>query len=180
MDVGASIGPFVYSLHNREIPIKAKAIYAIEPLTRFFPALVKNANGTAQIIPRALSKNKTELIEFCEDGIEECECSTFSEIIQEYQIDHIDFLKVDCEGGEYHIFSDENINWILKHVKYCVGEWHLNSPEFKENFKTVRDSYFKIFKRVEAYSVDGIPVTWDLYNDHFLEYYTEIIMHIEI
>jgi len=27
--------------------------------------------------------------------------------------------------------------------------------------------------------VDGIDITWDLWNEHFIEYYTEIIIHID-
>lgn len=178
-DAGASVGPFIYSLYEREVPIRPKAIYAVEPLMAHFPALVKNVDGRAVIIPKALSDNKIEKIEF--GGISEiCDGSSFMEIVKSYGIDHIDFLKTDCEGGEYDVFRDENINWLIKNVKYCVGEWHLSTPELKAKFRHVRDKYFHVFKRIEVYSVNHIDIKSELYTDRFIEYYSEIILHIEL
>ena len=38
----------------------------------------------------------------------EMESITFKKFIDLYGIHKIDFLKTDCEGGEYDIFTDEN------------------------------------------------------------------------
>ena len=32
---------------------------------------------------------------------------TFKKLIEDYKIDHVDYLKIDCEGGEYSIFKEE-------------------------------------------------------------------------
>ena len=34
---------------------------------------------------------------------------TFKTLLSAYGIEKIDFLKTDCEGGEYDIFTNENI-----------------------------------------------------------------------
>lgn len=41
-----------------------------------------------------------------------CPCVTLEEVLRQSGIEHVDFLKVDCEGGEYAIFdsiSDETL-----------------------------------------------------------------------
>jgi len=35
------------------------------------------------------------------------------------------------------------------------------------------------FKKVVVNSVDGIDISWDLYNEHFLEYYNQVIVYID-
>jgi FkbM family methyltransferase len=45
---------------------------------------------------------------------------SFKEFIDENNIKHIDFLKIDCEGGEYSVFIPSNIEY-LKNVKKIAG-----------------------------------------------------------
>ena len=92
----------------------------------------------------------------------------------------IDFLKTDCEGGEYDVFNDENFEWITKNVNKIVGEWHLNTPEKKEKFRKFRDTYLKYYKNFNLSDVSGkVNIKWDLWNEHFLEYYNEVIIYID-
>ena len=103
----------------------------------------------------------------------------FKTIIEENNIEKIDFLKTDCEGGEYDIFNVENLFWIKDNVKKMVGEWHLNTPETKQQFREFRDVFLRVFPNHEVYSVDGINIKWDLWNEHFIEFYNEVIIHID-
>ena len=109
----------------------------------------------------------------------EMETITFKTFVENYSIDQIDFLKTDCEGGEYDIFNDENREFIINNVKKIVGEWHLKTLEHKNKFREFRDTYLKLFNNYEIYSVDGANIKWDLWNEHFLEYYTEVIINID-
>ena len=102
----------------------------------------------------------------------------FSELIEDYSIEHIDFMKIDCEGGEYDIFQQENLEF-LKTVKKIVIEFHLDTLETKVNFRRFRDNMIPKFKKVIVNSVDGIDTSWDLYNEHFLEYYNQVIVYID-
>ena len=88
-------------------------------------------------------------------------------------------MKTDCEGGEYDIFNEENINYILSNVKKITGEWHLNTLENKNNFKNFRDNYLTKFNKYEVNSIDGFDIKWDLWNEHFIEYYSEVIIYID-
>jgi hypothetical protein len=116
--------------------------------------------------------------EYVYDNERAMEGITFSRFIKLYGIEKIDFLKTDCEGGEYSIFTEENMPYILNNVKKIVGEWHLSNPELKEKFKYFRDNYLTRFVNVEVFSINGVSITWNLYNDHFIDYYTEVIVYI--
>jgi FkbM family methyltransferase len=49
---------------------------------------------------------------------------SFMEFILTNQIHKIDFLKVDCEGGEYDIFTEENASYIRNNVDKIIVEYH--------------------------------------------------------
>jgi hypothetical protein len=105
--------------------------------------------------------------------------TTFDKIREEHGITKIDFLKTDCEGGEYSIFNNKNFFWIKENVRKVVGEWHLENPERKQQFRVFRDTYLRLFPKVHVYSVDGVDIKWDLWNEHFLDYYYQVLIYID-
>jgi hypothetical protein len=105
--------------------------------------------------------------------------SKFSTIVKENGIEKIDFLKTDCEGGEYDIFNIENLIWLKQNMSKAVGEWHLQTPEEKQKFREFRDVFLRVFPNHEIFSVDGVNIKWDLWNEHFIEYYSQVIIHID-
>lgn len=177
VDVGASIGPFTYSILHKT----PKHIYCFEPSIREFKTLNKNLRGyPVTTINKGISNiNSTIKSDKLFGGENEMETITFKTFIDNYSIDKIDFLKTDCEGGEYDIFNKENTDFILNNIKKIVGEWHLSTPELKEKFKAFRDNYLSKFNNFEVYSVDNHNIKWDLWNEHFIEYYTEVIINID-
>jgi len=177
LDIGASVGPFTYSILNK----KPKQVYCFEPSEREFKTLTKNIKGFAVIpIPKGIS-NTNSIVEsdMLFGGETEMETITFSKFINLYNIEKIDFIKTDCEGGEYDIFTQDNLDFLKNNVKKVVGEWHLRYPELKEKFRNFRDNILPHFKDYKVFSIDGIDIGWDLWNEHFLEYYTEVIIHID-
>jgi len=186
-DVGASVGPFTYSILYK----KPKKVICFEPRPDFFKTLHKNLSDKDTdivLINRAIGgvndrfKTKglydergsgaTWEIENEVDGIR------FDTVIKENGIETIDFLKTDCECGEYDIFNDENFDWITKNVRKIAGEWHI-TPEHKEKFRHFRDTYLKHFKNIEVYSIDGVDIKWQLFTDDFIEYYKLINLYID-
>jgi FkbM family methyltransferase len=175
VDLGASVGCFVHTILDR----KFSKCYAIEPISYFHPAIKNNGDDRVQIIHGAISDEPEIEIEW--DGqTETVQGINLQRLIDEFGIDRIDFLKMDCEGGEYCIFSQDNIEWIKQNCKYCVGEWHLSTPELKRKFKTVRDHVFPAFKRVEVFAVNGTPINEGFDTQEFIDYFSEIIIHIEV
>lgn len=180
VDFGASTGIFTYSI----LPKNPLHVFCIEPSPNHFMTLVKNTskgyvtclnkgisdiNGS-MILPEVYgSENKSQIVSTIR----------FDTFIKKYNISKVDFLKTDCEGGEYHIFDKKNIWWIKNNVKKIVGEWHLETQEQKKYFREFRDLYLKLFDNSNVYSVDMKDIKWDLWNDHFIDYYNQILIYID-
>jgi FkbM family methyltransferase len=179
LDVGASVGPFTYSILDK----KPKHVFCFEPSNREFKTLVKNTIGNPVTHINKGISNKNSIVENDElfGGETEMEGITFKKFIDLFGINKIDFIKTDCEGGEYHIFNDDNMEYIKNNVKKIVGEWHLKleGHNYVEEFRHFRDTYLKEFPNHQVYSVDNIDIKWDLWNENFLEYYHQVIVHID-
>jgi len=177
VDIGASIGPFAYSILHKN----PKRIFCIEPSKSEFETLKKNLSyDNVTLINRGISI-KEGLIEsdMMFGGENEMEGMNLKTFITEYNINKIDFLKIDCEGGEYDFFNIENLCWLKNNLKYVVGEWHLSTPKLKQKFREFRDVFLRVFPNHEIFAVCGTNIKWDLWNEHFIEYYNEIILSID-
>ena len=179
MDIGASIGPFPFSIIEK----KPKKIICFEPSFEEFPTLVKNTlHGNVYCINKGISSVDGEQLfndlygQKNSEGI--AHGITFKQVIDDFNLDKIDFLKTDCEGGEYDVFNINNLFWIKNNVKKIVGEWHLDTPEKKKKFRIFRDVYLRVFSNYQVYSIDNINIKWDLWNEHFIEYYNHVVIYI--
>jgi hypothetical protein len=177
LDIGASVGPFTYSILDK----KPSKVFCIEPSISEFITLTKNLGEFSNIT--LVNKGITSINGIVESnelfgGESEMEGITFKDFIQENNIDRIDFLKTDCEGGEYDIFHIDNFCWLKENLGVTVGEWHLSTSELKDKFRVFRDVFLRLFPNHEIYSVDGVDIKWDLWNEHFIEYYNEVIIYI--
>jgi len=186
VDIGASVGPFSFTVQE-----KVKKLYALEPLNDAADTLQLNSVGfPVEVIRAAIGNINGELAfngechtaNFYGDSGIDREFSvpsiTFLTFVNQYNLETIDFLKIDCEGGEYQIFRDENINYLINKVRNIVCEFHLEDKEGKARFRHFRDVYLEKFKSYTVIAMDGVDITWDLFNDSFLEYYTEVVIHI--
>ena len=174
VDIGATIGEFTYKILEK----KPKHCYVVEPLPVFFDTLKKNLEGNqVSFTNAAITNDKYCKIEW--DGRNsEVNTLTFNEFITRNRLNKIDFLKIDCEGGEYDIFTEENIEF-LKKVPKIVCELHLENGVFKEKFRNFRDNILPNFKNIKFMSYDFCEIMWDLQNEHFIEYYGEVYLYID-
>ena len=177
VDVGASVGPFTYSI----LPNNPSRVFCIEPSNREFETLKKNLpHQNVTLINKGItSTNSMVSSNMLFGGETEMEGITFQSFLKENNIDVINFMKTDCEGGEYDIFTIDNFSILKDTLRKVVGEWHLSTPELKEKFRVFRDVFLRLFPNHEIYSVDGTPIKWDLWNEHFIEYYNEVIIYID-
>lgn len=190
MDLGASIGPFAYNI----LPQKPRLVYCVEASKEQLPTLLKNTDYYQNVI--CINKaihNKNEDV-FMEQIYGEADNDNdvptfttpklvegirFETLVKKYNINTIDFLKTDCEGGEYDVFNFENRWWIRDNVRYIAGEFHLSSTELKHKFREFRDSYLKIFSNFKVEAVCGTDIKWDLWNEGFIQKYNEVIIYID-
>jgi len=181
VDIGASIGPFLYSIKDRN----PSRVIAVEPLKAYQETLLKNSREIADVadyIYLAIGEKNKEKIDLewsCHK--EQVYTTTFKSLLSYSNIKHIDFLKVDCEGGEYYIFNEENIDWIKENVKYIAGEFHLNTPQMKESFKKVYNLLKEKNFDFKIESVDGIGINTQADNDleSFVNHYEQVILYID-
>ena len=178
-DIGASLGPFTYSILDKN----PSQVFAFEPSYEEFKTLVLNTrHGNVTHINKGIS-DKVGEFKFTDvfdvSGGHKLYSTTFNKVINDYNIKKIDFLKTDCESGEYDIFTLENLFWIKNNVKKISGEWHLVTPELKEKFRLFRDVYLRVFPNFKIFSFDGVDITWSIWNDNFIPYYNEIMIYID-
>lgn len=178
-DIGANVGAFTYSILDRN-PLK---VYCIEPSNTLFNTLIKNTENKCIYINKAIS-NKTKKTKI-EEGVyiyfnkgEEYETITFKELLSEHNINKIDFLKVDCEGGEYDIFTEENKEWILNNVKYIASEWHMSGQKEGANkFRKFRDLYLKDHSNYVIFNQHtGEDLKQKIYDEDYLNHYAQTIV----
>jgi FkbM family methyltransferase len=178
-DIGASLGPFTYSILDKN----PSQVFAFEPSYEEFKTLVLNTrHGNVTHINTGIGNTVGEFefdSVFDVSGGHKLYSTTFNKVINDYNIKKIDFLKSDCESGEYDIFTLENLFWIKNNVKKISGEWHLSTPELKEKFRLFRDVYLRVFPNFRIFSFDGVDITWSIWNDNFIPYYDEIMIYID-
>lgn len=171
-DVGANYGSFTYSILDK----KPKEVYCIEPSNTVIDFLRKNvSHGPVTFINKAIS-DKEEITPIPENGVyiydhegNSYSTTTFEKIISEYNISKIDFLKFDCEGGEYSIFTKDNYEFIRNNVTNFAGEWHINDHQNAvERFIEFRNLYLNDCSDLHVYERNGKDVTKDIFNDQYL------------
>ena len=157
VDIGASIGPFLYTIKDKNI---SKAV-AVEPISSYHDLILKNSEG----LPLTLHKNAigdldNQILDLeWSSEREQVKTISFKTIIKENNLDHINFLKLDCEGGEYSIFTEDNLDYLKNNVDYIVGEFHLNDQQMTESFKKMYKLLTKHNFNLRIESVDGVDNT---------------------
>lgn len=181
LDIGSSVGPFTYSILEKN-PSK---VICVEPSSMELPTLNKNVGSypnvsieTSAIWDTDGKVTLKDIFTPSGDPIE-VDAIKFTTLIDKYNLGVVDFMKIDCEGGEYEVFNVENMVWIKENLRKIAGEWHLSTPELKEKFRAFRDVFLRLFPNHSVYSFDGVDIKWDLWNEHFIEYYKHILIYID-
>ena len=187
LDIGAFYGAFTYSILDK----KPKHCWCIEPVDNNFKVLKKNLMGYPVSFVRGAISNHRDVELFWEDNSgtgnnrHKAPGLNFKTFIADNCIDNVDFMKMDCEGGEYLVFTEENVNFLKNNVKKIACEFHLdgaaldNTKRDKNYFRYFRDNILTQFKNYKVYSYDYCDIKWDLFTEHFLDYYTEIYIYID-
>lgn len=176
VDLGATVGEFTRSIMIRE-PLH---VYALEPSHETFLYLVKNTRGCPVTpIDKAIADKDDYVLcrGICHSDSRIVPGITFATLIRLYALDRIDFLKTDCEGGEYSVFTPANMDFIYNKVGAISGEWHLNTPALKEQFRAFRDNILPRFN-FEVHDVAGNNIQKTLMTEWFIQFYDEVFIYI--
>jgi FkbM family methyltransferase len=141
VDIGANYG--VFSLYSQMF--NPSKVYAVEPLKATFKSMKKNLTeyGVTCINKAVSSENGFEKFMITEVngnnfseknengfhpssviGEEIVETITINQLISDYDIERIDFLKVDCEGGELDLFRTIDKEYLQNNVGKIAMEYH--------------------------------------------------------
>ena len=177
-DIGANCGSFTYSILDKN----PKHVYCVEPSNTLIHSLRNNVgDGPVTLINKAIGDENCENKTIAENGVfiyqndgDVYSTITLKQFIKEYNISKIDFLKFDCEGGEYSIFTKENYNFIKNNVIHFAGEWHINDHENSiERFIEFRNLYLQDYKELYVYDRTGKEITQEIFDDEFLYHFRE-------
>ena len=184
VDIGASIGVFPMKIEEKNPDI----VYCFEPHRGCYETLIKNTRNTninhIEYRNEAIADTDGQIeLEWMNLDALKTEPNIvqgvkFSTFINENSITKIDFLKMDCEGGEYAVFTDENLPWIKANVRKMAIEFH-SWGDFKEKFRKFRDTYLPQFNNYYVTSFDGVDIKAGLWEENFLNYWNYFYIYID-
>jgi len=175
VDAGSNYGAFSLSIQDSQ----PKHIYCIEPSSAIFDVLKENLNHMpCTFINKAIGCDDDEKKLIGNENFiyhqNEPHFSTikFKTFLETYNIKKIDFLKFDCEGGEFHIFNEENLDFIKNNVRNIAGEYHItyhsNSVEKFINFRNNYLKDLKEFGKLYIYDRDDNNITEKIFDDDYV------------
>jgi len=144
VDIGSNLSTFIhYALEN-----KASKVYSCEPTSYCLSVINKYFKNNDKVVINDCAiydKNGYTFIDILKEGSgankistvdandknayqgchkEKVKTQTFKSFLKNNKIEKIDFLKVDCEGGEIFIFVDENKDFFKNKVHKIAMEYH--------------------------------------------------------
>ena len=181
VDVGGNVGIFTAFAQQ----MKPKHTFVVEPMGETFKYLTENLSNFKNItlINKAISKNGGDM-EFLSANHSGCsilkdnlegdgrvifngsksvtvKTTTINNLIKEYNINYIDFLKVDCEGGEKDLFETIDKNYLENNINKIILEYH--SHEIRELLTTILINCGFVIERKDDNSIGMIYA----YNPNF-------------
>jgi FkbM family methyltransferase len=169
VDIGSCIGFFTCHAFDRG----ASKVYAVEPNRNLVNTILKNASQhivnkdpSPLTIVNAAIGSDSNYLKNIHGKVNDSTFNiiTFKQFLETYKIDYIDYLKVDCEGGEYNIFTAENFDFIKNKVKHISLEVHLDCfKEAPQMFLDFRNNFLSRFdkNKIKFLEDDGYKKTFE-------------------
>ena len=137
VDVGANVGDFTMAVSK-----KAKTVISIEPGGENFVTLCRNlrANSISNVIPLNIgAHDRVETLNLdghylnlavSNRGERHAPGLPLDIVLNDHEIDHVDVMKIDCQGHETHVLKGA-IDSLKRHiVNLAIVEVHLTPPSF--------------------------------------------------
>ena len=177
VDIGGNIGSFT-------LYAAAKAhggqVVSVEPIQDNYRLLVQNIkmNGFANVLAKQAAlvpRRKTVRVYFGTLGFgshsilpvlaqqsqrfEDVEGITLANLFEEYQLPHCDFLKMDCEGAEFGILREMDLD-LSRRISKLVVEYHtLPDRDKHEQAHELIDRLVELGFTIDRYT-DVVGTNW--------------------
>jgi len=188
VDVGAR-GRFFNTL---ALDKGAEKVFMIEPNRNLLKTAVRNVSDyiiddNKKVVPihGAISEDPNDTLHVFEDDGSGFPTYSFQEFVDQYDIDQIDFLKIDCEGAEYNILKPEKIEWFENNVRHMAIECHLRAADDSpQKFINFRDNFLQHFVnqgkvRFMSEGVrSSIYLDWQIMQRDFTQVPSEFMVYI--
>jgi FkbM family methyltransferase len=169
VDFGANIGMFALFASK-----KSKKIYSVEPLPETYINLQKNTQhlNNVTILNKAVyskggniefNKNKVSgasSIFNQQDNFETVtiETITFDDFVKQYNLDRINYLKVDIEGAEFDLFENMDENYLQNNIDKIFMEVHIMDNFKLEDILNKIGKYFIYNIEEEGIDANGVKL----------------------
>lgn len=168
LDIGANIG--LFSLYAQD---SAARIIALEPTPATFKMLQKLTEGESKItpVPMALSGhngtvdfyvNNNPTINSLVNRVGEkvtVEARTIATVLKEHNLDYVDFVKCDIEGGEMFAITNETIAEVADRIGFWALELHQTDADtgaaWPGNLESNRQKLAEVFRN-NGYTVESV------------------------
>jgi len=104
---------------------------------------------------------------------------TFKKLVEENNITKIDFLKLDCEGGEYSVINEKNIDLFKKVCRKVACEIHLQNASQKYQCIELFNLLDKHQITYAITSVDGVVLSKEKVIDR-IDFFSEVLLYISM
>ena len=153
VDIGSCVGWF----SAQALDAGAEKVYMIEPSRSLLKTACYNTADyimdvkNPRVIPinYAIGRHQRDLVNVFKtatDDDETVKMMSFGEFVFKYDIDHIDFLKIDAEGAEFNILTEDNKEFFKNNVRHIAVDIHLGAfEESPQQFIQWRDTFLKEF-----------------------------------
>ena len=187
LDIGANVGFFSAFAMWRE----ASKCYSIEPVPYNFKILT-NWMGTSKnrdkffLINKAIADKplgQESLMNGDEEDCSKIEIIKLSDFFKKHPSENFDFIKIDCEGGEWSVLNNEKeLDLLIEKTKKLAMELHLrlgwkeNAQTFDFNFDFV-DRFINKGFDIKLTTVDGVEITSQILNNERLAGQNDLLAH---
>lgn len=145
VDIGFNYGLFTISSLEKN----PKRIIGFEPNNKLCEIFNKNFNDDRVTLVNCAVSDNDKVARFYENNFSvmntikensindsynfsyEVQVLGINNIIKNYNLDKIDYLKVDCEGSEYEIFESISISYLTNNVRKIAVEFHNKADDVK-------------------------------------------------